>query len=286
LYAIGSNETPMGGEVLGGKALSYNNLLDLDAAWRAATAYETPAVVIVKHLTPTGIATTLTLAEAFPMALASDPVSAYGGVVAVNRQVDEAFVEVLGSLFVEALAAPDFTPTAQELLGDRRKNCRLLRIPPRQSAMPFEVRSILHGFLIQQLDTGDPADATWTIVSERKPTSDELQAMRFGWIAVQYVKSNAIVLALPNTTVGIGGGLPSRVDATKLAVEKAGERARGAVIASDAFFPFPDAIQVAASAGVTAIVQPGGSIRDQEVIAAVNETGLVMVFTGVRHFRH
>ncbi|MBN1562647.1 MAG: bifunctional phosphoribosylaminoimidazolecarboxamide formyltransferase/IMP cyclohydrolase [Anaerolineae bacterium] len=286
LYAIGADETPMGGEKLGGKPLSYNNLLDLDAAWRAAGAYETPTVVIVKHLTPTGIATAQSLAEAFPLALASDPVSAFGGVIAVNRQVDEAFVEALGSLFVEALAAPDFTPTAQQLLGDSRKNCRLIRIPPRQQAMPFEVRSILHGFLVQQPDNGDPEGTTWQVVSERKPTSNELQAMRFGWIAVQHVKSNAVVLTLPHTTVGIGGGLPSRVDATQLAITKAGDRAQGAALASDAFFPFPDAIQLAAEAGVTAIVQPGGSIRDQEVITVVNEAGLAMVFTGIRHFRH
>jgi phosphoribosylaminoimidazolecarboxamide formyltransferase/IMP cyclohydrolase len=286
LYAIRADDTPMGGEVLGGKALSYNNLLDLDSAWRAVCAFETPTVVIVKHLTPTGIATAPTVGGAFTLALESDPVSAFGGVIAVNRQVDEAFVEALGSLFAEALAAPDFTPTAQQMLGETRKNCRLLRIPARPVIMPFEARSILHGFLVQQPDTGDPEGTTWQVVSTRKPTSEELQALRFGWKAAQHVKSNAIVLAVSNATVGIGGGLPSRVDATRLAIAKAGERARGAALASDAFFPFPDAIGLAAEAGVTCVAQPGGSIRDQEVIDAVNAAGMAMVFTGARHFRH
>jgi phosphoribosylaminoimidazolecarboxamide formyltransferase/IMP cyclohydrolase len=266
--------------------LSYNNLLDLDAAWRAAGAYETPTVVIVKHLNPTGIATAHTAAEAFLLALASDPVSAFGGVIAVNRQVDDALIDALGSLFVEAIAAPDFTPTAQQMLGEKRRSCRLLRIPPGEAGAPFEVRSLLNGYLVQQWDTGDPEGTNWQVVSKRRPTSEELQAMRFGWKAVQYVKSNAIVLATVHATVGIGGGLPSRLDAARLAVMKAGERAKGAVLASDAFFPFPDAIQVAADAGVTCVIQPGGSIRDQEVVDVVNAADMAMVFTGVRHFRH
>ncbi len=286
LYATFPGETPLGGEVLGGKVLSYNNLLDLDSAWRTAGAYDTPVVVIVKHLTPCGIATAASPAEAFPLALASDPVSAFGGVIAVNRPVDEAFVVALESLFVEAIAAPEFSPSAQRLLSEHRKNCRLLRIPGRDPKPGLEVRSILHGYLIQQPDQGDPDGTAWQGVTERRPTSEELQALRFGWKAVQYVKSNAIVLATPNATVGIGGGLSSRVDATRLAIQKAGDRARGAALASDAFFPFPDAIETAAAAGVACIVQPGGSVRDQEVIAAANQAGLAMVFTGVRHFRH
>lgn len=286
LYALQAVDTPFGGELLGGKPLSYNNLLDVDAAWRAVGGYENPAVVIVKHLTPTGIATAASAAEAFPHALESDPVSAFGGVIAVNRQVDDAFVEALGSLFVEALAAPDFTPTAQQKLGEKRQNCRLLRIPPHQPRERLEIRSILDGYLVQEPDTGDPEDTTWEIVSERKPSSDELQALRFAWKAVQHVKSNAIVLAHPNATVGIGGGLPSRVDAVQLAVKKAGARAQGAAMASDAFFPFPDALDAAVAAGVTCVVQPGGSIRDKQAIEAANAAGLAMVFTGVRHFRH
>ncbi len=285
LYAIGANGSPLGGQLLSGKALSYNNLLDLDAAWRAVGLFETPAVVIVKHLTPTGIATAPTLAEAFPLALASDPVSAFGGVLATNRTVDEAFVEALDTLFVEAIAAPDFSPVAQQMLAEGRRNCRLVRIPERQPDT-LELRSITGGFLVQEVDRGDPDGTQWQVVSARRPTSEELQAMRFGWKAVQYVKSNAIVLSTASATVGIGGGLPSRVDATRLALMKAGQRARGAALASDAFFPFADAVQLAAEAGVTCIVQPGGSIRDQEVIEAVNAAGMAMVFTGVRHFRH
>jgi phosphoribosylaminoimidazolecarboxamide formyltransferase/IMP cyclohydrolase len=204
----------------------------------------------------------------------------------VNRPVDEDFVAALGALFVEAIAAPDFTPVAQEQLGEKRRSCRLLRVTALHTARSLELRSVLKGFLIQQPDLGDPEDTSWKVVSERRPASDELQAMRFAWKAVQHVKSNAIVLATSHTTVGIGGGLPSRVDATQLAVSKAGERARGTALASDAFFPFPDAIEVAARAGVTCIVQPGGSIRDQEVIDAVNAAGMAMVFTEVRHFRH
>ncbi|MBP8974260.1 MAG: bifunctional phosphoribosylaminoimidazolecarboxamide formyltransferase/IMP cyclohydrolase [Anaerolineae bacterium] len=286
LYAVEADGSPLGGEVLGGKALSYNNLLDLDSAWRAVTMFDSPAVVIVKHLTPTGIATAETVASAFPLALESDPVSAFGGVLAVNRAVDEAFVEALGSLFVEAIVAPDFTPVAQQLLAEGRRNCRLVRIPEGGPEARLEVRSITGGVLIQEVDRGDPPDTTWQVVSARRPTPDELQAMRFAWKAVQHVKSNAIVLASASATVGIGGGLPSRVDATRLAVIKAGVRARGAALASDAFFPFPDAVQIAAEAGVACIAQPGGSVRDQEVVEAANAAGMAMVFTGVRHFRH
>lgn len=286
LYAESETATPLGGELLGGKPLSYNNLLDLDAAWRTVNRFDQPAVVIVKHLTPTGVAFADSVAAAFPGALASDPVSAFGGVIAVNRPVDEAFVTALESLFVEAIVAPDFSPVAQEMMGQKRQNCRLLRIPHPPKMHGYELRSIVGGYLIQQLDAGDPGRSSWRVVSERQPTSDELQTARFGWRVVQHVKSNAIVLAQPGMTVGIGGGLPSRVDAARLAITKAGERSQGAVMASDAFFPFADGIEVAAEAGITCVVQPGGSIRDQDVIDAANERGLAMVFTGVRHFRH
>ena len=236
------------------------------------------------NTSPTGIATAVTLA-AFPLALASDSVSAFGGIIACNRVVEEALVDAIGSLFVEAIVAPDFSPPAQQMLGTSRKNCRLLHVPLGSPPADFEVRSVREGYLIQQPDLGDPPDADWRVVSQRRPTSEELQAMQFGWKAVQNVKSNAIVLAVQNATVGIGGGLPSRVDAVRLAVEKAGERAQGAILASDAFFPFPDSVAIAAEAGVSGIVQPGGSIRDQDVIDAVDAHGLAMVFTGVRH-RH
>ncbi|GAB4527229.1 MAG: bifunctional phosphoribosylaminoimidazolecarboxamide formyltransferase/IMP cyclohydrolase [Anaerolineae bacterium] len=285
-YAHRAGDLPLSGQLLGGKELSYNNLLDLDSAWRAVTAFEAPTVVIVKHLSPIGIATNSTIAQAFSPALASDRVSAFGGVIAVNRTVDEAFVAELGDLFIEAIAAPDFTPTAQQALLQSRRNCRLVKMLPEAAPRPWQMRSIRGGFLLQTIDPGDPPEATWRTVTRWKPTAEEMETLRFAWRCVQFVPSNAIVVAVPGATVGVGGGLPSRVDATRLAIEKAGPRARGAVLASDAFFPFPDAVELAAQAGIAAIVQPGGSIRDAEVIAAADEAGIAMVFSGARHFRH
>lgn len=281
----GSNHT-LGAELLGGKALSYNNILDVDAAWRAVSSYSDPSVVIVKHLTPTGVATHENLPDAYKNALASDPVSAFGGIVAVNRPVDEAFVEALESIFIEAVAAPGFTAGAQALMQERRKNCRMLKMGQPHDGSEYEIRSVHRGLLVQQADMGDPDGTTYKTVTERAPTDEEMAALKFAWKVVQHVKSNAIVLAVPGATVGIGGGLPSRVDAAEIAVKKAGERANGAVMASDAFFPFADGLEAGVNAGVTAVIQPGGSIRDKEVIAAANEAGLAMVFTGVRHFRH
>jgi phosphoribosylaminoimidazolecarboxamide formyltransferase/IMP cyclohydrolase len=286
LYTAPGDNRVLGGQVLGGKSLSYNNILDLEAAWRTVGLFETPTVVIVKHLTPCGIASGATLAEAFPKALASDPVSAYGGVIAVNSEIDQAFVTALGDLFVEAIAAPAFTSEAQKMLAEKRKNCRLLSIDPNANAGALEYRSVQGGLLVQSLDKGDPTETQWKVVSKRQPTAEELEALHFAWKACQFVKSNAIVLATSDATVGIGGGLPSRVDAARLAVEKAGEHAQGTVMASDAFFPFPDSIEVGIAAGITAIVSPGGSIRDDQAIAAADAANLAMVFTGVRHFRH
>lgn len=277
---------PLGGTVLGGKQLSYNNILDLDAAWRTVSSFNDPTVVIVKHLTPIGVATAPSLTAAYASALASDPVSAFGGVIAVNRQVDMAFYEALGTLFVEAIVAPSFTTDVQAIFAEKRKNCRLLQVPSAYDGIEFDVRSVHRGFLIQQVDVGDPDGMTFKTVTQRQPTEDEIEALKYAWKVVQHVKSNAIVLSLPNTTVGVGGGLPSRVDAARLAITKAGERAKGSVMASDAFFPFADGIEVAIEAGVTAIIQPGGSIRDAEVIAAADQANIAMIFTGVRHFRH
>lgn len=285
-YSRLATDGPLGGQVLGGKQLSYNNILDLDAAWRAVSSFQDPAVVIVKHLTPCGIATGDTIAEAYPRALASDPVSAYGGVIAVNRPVDDAFVEALGTLFIEAIAAPTFMESAQSTLNERRKNCRLLQIPIAYDALELEVRTVHRGMLVQRVDLGDPSGTTYRVVTQRAPSPDEYDALLFAWKAVQHVKSNAIVIAEKGATLGIGGGLSSRVDAVELAVKKAGERARGAALASDAYFPFADNVQVAAAAGITAVIQPGGSIRDSEVIKAADEAGIAMIFTGVRHFRH
>lgn len=285
-YSRDAGAGPLGGRVLGGKQLSYNNILDLDTAWRAVSSFDQPAVIIVKHLTPTGIATAKTLAEAYPLALASDPVSAFGGVIAVNCVVDDAFVDSLGALFLEAIAAPGFAESAVDRLNTTRKNCRLVQIPRYFDGKEVELRSVFNGLLAQRSDLGDPDHTILKTVTQRAPSAEEMQALQFAWKAVQHIKSNAIVIAGANATYGIGGGLPSRVDAARLAVEKAGERARGAVLASDAFFPFADGLEVAASAGVTAIVQPGGSIRDTEVIEAADQMNIAMVFTGVRHFRH
>jgi phosphoribosylaminoimidazolecarboxamide formyltransferase/IMP cyclohydrolase len=285
-YSSGPVSGPLGGTVLGGKLLSYNNILDLDAAWRAASSFSGPTVVIVKHLNPCGIASAETITQAFPAALEADPISAFGGVIAVNREVDSDFVAALGSLFVEAIAAPSFTADAVATLSEKRKNCRLLQAPAGILGTEWEVRSVQRGFLVQRPDVGDPSMATFTTVTQRPPSAEEVAALRFAWKAVQHVKSNAILLARGEAAVGIGGGLTSRVDAVKLAIERAGARAQGAVLASDAFFPFADSIELAAAAGVTALIQPGGSIRDSDVIAAANEAGLAMIFTGVRHFRH
>lgn len=284
LYAVDQRIGPLGGELLQGKALSYNNMLDLEAAWQAVQAFADPSVVIVKHLSPCGIASADSIADAFAPALASDPVSAFGGVIATNREFDASIASALGDLFVEAIAAPGFSPQARDILSSR-KNCRLVEITA-PVALELEMRTVAGGVLVQQRDTGDPADTVWRVVTKRAPNENEMAALKFAWVACQYVKSNAIVFAKGTATVGIGGGLPSRVDAVKLAATKAGDKAQGAVMASDAFFPFPDGVEAAAEAGVTAVVQPGGSVKDEVVIEAADRLGLAMVFSGVRHFRH
>ena len=287
LYGLAPEATPLGGRLLQGKPLSYNNLLDLDAAWRAVGDFSAPTVVIVKHNNPCGVASAETLAGAFSLALAGDPVSAFGSVIAVNRPFDEATAQALGDLFVEAIAAPDFTAGARQELA-QRPGCRLLQMGDVRAgpalAPEWELRSVRQGVLLQEPDM--PGDEEWRLVSVRRPTAEEQESLAFAWRVVRHVRSNAIVLARGQATVGIGAGQMSRVDAVRLAVLKAGERARGAVLASDAFFPFPDGVEETARAGVTAVVQPGGSVRDEEVIAAADAAGLTMLFTGRRHFRH
>lgn len=286
LFHLDPNAGPLGGEILQGKALSYNNLLDLDAAWRAALSFEQPTVAIVKHLSPCGIASASSVSAAFELALQSDPVSAYGGVIAANQPFDETAVAALGSLFIECIVAPGFTPQALERLS-KRKNCRLVEMPAPRLAPEYEIRTVNQGLLWQTRDFGDPPETpAWQVVSQRAPTEEEMAALRFAWVACQHVKSNAIVLGQGQATVGIGGGQPNRVDCVRIALQRAGERARGAVMASDAFFPFGDSIQTAAQAGVTAVVEPGGSLRDDESIAAANAANVALLFTGVRHFRH
>ena len=285
LYSYAPAGTPLGGRVLQGKELSYNNLLDLDAAWRAATSFEKTTIAIVKHLSPCGIASAETLEGAYSAALASDPVSAYGGVVASNRTIDAASAQAMSSLFIECIIAPGFEEEALKILA-HKKNLRLVDMPDLKIEPDFELRSVTHGVLKQAVDFGDPQDTAWKVASERQPTTEEWQALRFAWKACQHVKSNAIVFAQGEATVGIGGGQPNRVDCVRMAVERSGDKARGAVMASDAFFPFPDSVELAAKAGITAIVHPGGSIRDGESVAIANSQGIAMVITGVRHFRH
>jgi phosphoribosylaminoimidazolecarboxamide formyltransferase/IMP cyclohydrolase len=285
LYSYEPDGGPLGGRVLQGKELSYNNLLDLDAAWKGAVSFERPAIVIVKHLSPCGIATADRLVDAFQAALASDPISAFGGVIASNHPYDGDTAAALGDLFVECIAAPSFTDDAKAILAPRR-NCRLIEMPDLRIDPAHELRSINRGLLKQDIDRGDPAHVEWRVVSQRQPTEAEWTALRFAWKACQNVKSNAIVFAQGEATVGIGGGQPNRVDCVRIAAERAGKKSVGAVMASDAFFPFPDSVEVAVKAGITAIVHPGGSVRDAESIALADANNIALVTTGVRHFRH
>lgn len=290
LYRFPGVEGPLGGRLLQGKTLSYNNLLDLDAAWRVVQSFEEPALAILKHMNPCGLAVAPTLSEAYGPALAGDPVAAFGGIIGANRPFDGETAGLLGDLFVEAIVAPAFTPEARELLS-RRTGLRLLEISGgRATSFPCEVRSVRGGLLLQEADAPTESPAEWRVVTQRAPDPAEQRALGFAWKAVAAVRSNAIVLARLHergaALVGVGAGQMSRVDAVRVAVWKAGERARGAVLASDAFFPFPDGLEVAAEAGVTAVIQPGGSVRDEEVIAAADRLGLAMLFTGRRHFRH
>ena len=285
LYSYEPNGGPLGGKILQGKELSYNNLLDLDAAWKTAVSFESITVSIVKHLSPCGVASDADLASAFKAALASDPISAFGGVIASNRIFDESTARALGELFLECIAAPGFSDEARSILA-KRKNCRLVEMPNLIIEPAYELRSINRGLLKQDVDLGDPSNTEWRVVSKRQPTEAESAALRFAWKACQHVKSNAIVFAQGEATDGIGGGQPNRVDCVRIAADRAKEKSKGAVMASDAFFPFPDSIEVAAQAGITAIIQPGGSVRDTESIATADAAGMAMVVTGVRHFRH
>ena len=285
LFGYQTGQGPLGGEILQGKELSYNNLLDLDAAWRAVVSFEKSSVVIVKHLSPCGIASATTQVDAYQRALASDPISAFGGIVAVNRNLEPATAVALSELFVECVVAPGFSQGALEVLG-QKKNLRILKMPDLKIEPLVEYRSITRGLLQQTVDLGDPPDSVWRVVTAVQPTPEQLIDLKFAWKACQHVKSNAIVFAKDQATLGIGGGQPNRVDCVDMAAKRAGEKAHGAVMASDAFFPFADSVEKAAVAGIAAIVQPGGSIRDQDSIDSCNQLGIAMVFTGVRHFRH
>ncbi len=273
---------------LAGKELSFNNLLDADAAWSAIGAFAEPAVAIVKHTIPCGLATRDRLADAFDAALAGDPVSAFGGIVALNRPLDRETAERMAPVFFEVIVAPAFSDEAREVLA-RKRQLRLLALPapgPDRRLDLVDVRPIAGGLLVQESDATVDDPATWRVVTHRQPTDAELADLIFAWEAVRHVKSNAIVLARQRAIVGVGSGQPNRVESVAIAARKAGERAAGAALASDAFFPFPDGVEAAVRAGVTAIVQPGGSVRDAEVIAAADAAGMAMLLTGTRHFRH
>jgi phosphoribosylaminoimidazolecarboxamide formyltransferase/IMP cyclohydrolase len=285
VFGYQAGQGPLGGRVLQGKELSYNNLLDLDAAWRAVVSFDKCSVVIVKHLSPCGIASADRQLDAYQRALASDPVSAFGGIVAFNRPLDEGIAESISQLFVECVVAPGFSAGALQVLA-KKKNLRLLEMPDLNIDPLVEYRSITRGVLQQSFDLGDPEGTQWRVVTEKEPTPQQLADLKFAWKACQHVKSNAIVFAKDEATIGIGGGQPNRVDCVVMAAQRAGEKARGAVMASDAFFPFSDSVEKAADAGIVAIVQPGGSVRDQESIDTCNRLGIAMLITGVRHFRH
>ncbi len=282
-------------EVLHGKELSFNNLLDLDAALTAVQSFTAPTVAIIKHTNPCGLACDDVLVEAYKKAHAGDPISAFGGILGFNRPVDEATAREITQLFYEAIIAPEFTPGALEILR-QKKNIRLLAthslIEPKGLSTQAlhmgrpDIRSVSGGLLLQTPDAVGDREAEYNVVTERDPTLEEVTDLMFAWKVVRHVKSNAIVLAHKLMVVGVGAGQMNRVASVHLAVEKAAQRARGSVLASDAYFPFADSIEAAAKAGVTAIIQPGGSIRDDESIRMANHHAIAMIFTGKRHFRH
>ncbi|HEY5210869.1 MAG TPA: bifunctional phosphoribosylaminoimidazolecarboxamide formyltransferase/IMP cyclohydrolase [Stellaceae bacterium] len=271
---------------LQGKELSYNNLNDTDAAYALAAEFASPAVVIVKHANPCGVAVADNVRAAWDRALACDPASAYGGIVAVNRSIDRPLAQALDKHFAEVVIAPAIAPEAEPILA-RKKNWRLLVAPlPDPAAAGMTLRSLAGGYLLQHRDAGRVTETDLRAVTKRAPTAQEIADLLFAFTVAKHVKSNAIVYAKGGATVGIGAGQMSRVDSSHLAARKAGDRAIGSVVASDAFFPFADGLEAAIAAGATAAIQPGGSTRDAEVIAAADRAGIAMVFTGMRHFRH
>jgi len=272
---------------LQGKELSYNNLVDLEAARSLAAEFQDPAAIIIKHNNPCGAAEQKTLLDAYLKALASDPVSAFGGVLAFNRPVDAATAEAVAKLFVECIAAPGFDEKAKSIFA-AKKNLRLLELPPGglEPERELQLKRIQGGMLVQQPDLGELSDQELRPVTKRLPTPEEMHTLRFAWKVAKHVKSNAIVFAKDGATLGVGAGQMSRVDSVKLAVMKSQSPLTGSVVASDAFFPFPDGVEAAAAAGATAVIQPGGSVKDPEVIAAADRLNLAMVFTAIRHFLH
>ena len=275
---------------LWGKELSFNNILDADAAWGAATDFTAPAVAVIKHTNPCGLASHGDIAEAYRRAFSGDPVAAFGGIVAANRAVTLAMAEEVKPVFYEIVIAPEYEPAALELLKTK-KDLRILvaELPPgygKAEAGYLDFRRVKGGFLVQNSDSLPEDDVNLKTVTRRQPAPEEIKDLLFAWRAVKHVKSNAIVLAKDKTLLGMGAGQPSRIVSARVAMEKAGDKTRGSVLASDAMFPFPDVVEAAAAGGVTAIIQPGGSIRDEDSIKAADQHNIAMVFTGVRHFRH
>ncbi len=283
LYADGTGLGVAGATQLQGKELSFNNLVDLEACWELAQEFEEPAVIIVKHTNPCGAATGANLLVAYQKALACDPVSAFGSVIGINREVDGAAAAEIAKLFVEAIAAPAFSPEARERFA-AKKNLRLVEV--KSARVRPVAKHVSGGLLLQDADTGRVTESELKVVTWRPPTADELRSLLFAWRVCKHVKSNAIVYARDGQTLGIGAGQMSRVDAARIGAMKAVLPLKDCVAASDAFFPFPDGLEAVAQAGAKAVIQPGGSVRDDEVIVAADKLGLAMVFTGIRHFRH
>jgi phosphoribosylaminoimidazolecarboxamide formyltransferase / IMP cyclohydrolase len=274
-------------EQLHGKELSYNNINDADAALKLVKEFDQPAVVAVKHTNPCGVGIGNTIYDAYQKAYASDPISIFGGIIAANRKIDRPTAEQMKEIFLEIIMAPDFDEEALEVLKEK-KNLRLLRVGELKMASQPErqLSSVTGGVLVQEEDVKQTSSKDLHVVTERKPTEEEVEQLLFAWKVVKHVKSNAIVLTKDFQTIGVGAGQMNRVGSAKIAIEQAGDKAVGSFLASDAFFPMSDTVEVAAKAGITAIIQPGGSIRDEESIEVANKHGIAMVFTGIRHFKH
>ena len=282
---IPTSGTVANAKQLHGKELSYNNIVDVDAAWKLVNEFAQPAAAIIKHTNPCGTAIGETLSEAYRRAYEADSVSAFGGIIAVNRPMDKKTAEQIVTTFMEAVIAPSFSEESLEILKTK-KNLRLLEIGEKVPNNELWIEKVSGGFLLQEMDNHTLKAEDLQVVTEKAPTEEQLKELIFAWNIVKHVKSNAIVVTKDGQSLGVGAGQMNRVGSANIAFTQAGEKCKGAVLASDAFFPFRDTIDAAAAAGITAVIQPGGSVRDQESIDACNEHGIAMVFTGVRHFRH
>jgi len=285
LYQMSRRGGVANAEVLAGKEMSFNNYVDADAAWALVNDFEQTACAIIKHTNPAGVGLGQTAAEAYTKALATDPVSAFGGIVAFNQAVDENAAQELVKIFTEVVIAPDYSAPALEILKTR-KNLRVLRLAHEKAKKKLDFRHISGGMLVQTADDHQLDPTQLKVATTRMPSAEEMRALLFAWIVCKHTKSNAIVYAREDQTVGVGAGQMSRVDSVRIGAMRAQLPVAGSVLASDAFFPFRDGIDEAARSGITAVIQPGGSVRDEEVIAAANDHGLAMVFTGIRHFKH